>query len=147
MRRWTSDARRSGRKAPPTLGLARGWAADGGESGPVVWVDFEGGAEAGDDATAVRDEADELEIGERCDNVDGGAEPGAEGGHECGVGGRFAGNGIGDARESETAAGERLRGGALGFDEENARAGIGVEIPCVGREAADVDHERAVAIQ
>jgi hypothetical protein len=145
--RWTSDLRTSGRKPSPAFGLAGARATEGGELRPVAGIDFEGGAKAGDDAAAVREEADELKIGERRDGVDGGAELRAERGDERGVRGGFARDRLGGAGERETGAREWVWGGGLGLDEEDAGARNGAEVARVDGEAADVDHKGAVGIE
>ena len=113
---------------------------------PVERVDFEGSTEADDDPTAERDQAHKLKIGQRGDDCNGRAELGAEGGDECGVGDGFSGDGLRGAGEPEAAAGEGIGGGGLRFREEHAGAGILAEVPRVGGEAADEDHERPVIV-
>lgn len=125
---------------------ASGWTADRGELSPVERVDFEGSTEADDDPTAERDQAHKLKIGQRGDDCNGRAELGAEGGDECGVGDGFSGDGLRGAGEPEAAAGEGIGGGGLRFREEHAGAGILAEVPRVGGEAADEDHERPVIV-
>ena len=107
---------------------------------------FEGSTEADDDPTAERDQAHKLKIGQRGDDCNGRAELGAEGGDECGVGDGFSGDGLRGAGESEAAAGEGVGGGGLRFREEHAGAGILAEVPRVGGEAADEDHERPALV-
>lgn len=129
------------------LGGAGGAASDGGEVAPVAGVDLEGGAEAGDDAAALGLEADELKVGQRGDDVDGGAEFLAEGEDEGGVGGGLAGDGLGGAGEGEAAAGEGIAGRVFRFEEENAGARVDAEVAGVRGESADVDDERAVGLE
>ena len=64
---------------------AAGAAGDGSEVVPVAGVDLEGGAEAGDDATAFGMEAHELEVWQAGDHRDGGTEFGAKGADEIRV--------------------------------------------------------------
>ncbi len=131
----------------PRRRLACGGTADGGELRPVAGINFEGGAEASDNAAAVRDKAHKLEIGERRDDVHGGAELCAKGGNESGVGGGIVRDRLSVAREGQAGAREGLRSGGLGLDQQHAGTRGGAEITRVGGETADVDHEGAIGVE
>ena len=92
-------------------------------------------------------EADELEIRQCGDDVDGRAEFLAEREDEFGVGGGLAGDGFGGAGEGEATAGEGIAGGGFRLDQEDAGAWVGAEVAGVRGEPADIDHEGAVGIE
>ena len=95
-------------------GLTRGRRADGCELAPVERIDVERCAKARDDASALRPQAEEMEVGQRRQDVDRCAKFLAKRSDICAVFFSVARDRFGGTSEGQSRPGEGVAGGSFG---------------------------------